>query len=49
MSWDDIKIYGLNAFTLIFSFSAVESILKIILLVASIIYTLIQIKEKLKK
>jgi len=40
MQMGDSKVYGLNAITLAISFSAVEDTLKIILLLASIGYTL---------
>ena len=36
----DLKVYGLNVITLAISFSAIEDTLKIILLLASIGYTL---------
>lgn len=40
MQMGDLKVYGLNTITLAISFSAVEDTLKIILLLASIGYTL---------
>jgi len=39
MDGTDIKVLLLNATTLAISFSQIESILKLVLLVASIIYT----------
>jgi len=39
MDGTDIKVLLLNATTLAISFSEIESILKLVLLVASIIYT----------
>ncbi len=40
MQMGDLKVYALNTITLAISFSAVEDTLKIILLLASIGYTL---------
>jgi len=40
MQMGDLKVYSLNTITLAISFSAVEDTLKIILLLASIGYTL---------
>lgn len=39
MTLSDLKIYLLNSVALVVSFSEIEAILKIILLVASIVYT----------
>ena len=48
MTSADIKITLLNSFSLLASFSNIESGLKIILLLASIIYTGMKIAEQLK-
>lgn len=42
---NDIRLYALNGFSLVISFTQVEMALKIILLLVSIIYTLAKIKE----
>lgn len=42
---NDIRLYVLNGFSLVISFTQVEMALKIILLLVSIIYTLAKIKE----
>jgi len=42
---NDIRLYVLNGFSLVVSFTQVEMALKIILLLVSIIYTLAKIKE----
>lgn len=39
MTISDLKIYLLNSIALVVSFSEIEAILKIILLIASIVYT----------
>lgn len=39
MTISDFKIYLLNSIALVISFSEIEEILKIILLIASIVYT----------
>lgn len=39
MSTEDIKIYALNSVAVLVSFSELEAILKIILLIGSIVYT----------
>lgn len=44
-----LKIYALNATSMIISFSNIEQTLKIILLTVSIIYTIIQIIKLLNK
>lgn len=49
MNSSDIKITLLNSFSLLASFSNIESGLKIILLLASIVYTGMKIVEQLKK
>lgn len=40
MSVEDLRLYGLNAFSLIVSFTEIEMILKIFLLLISIGYTI---------
>ena len=49
MSLSDLKVACLNAITLGVSFTAVENSLKIILLLASIVYTLQKIYATYKK
>ncbi len=49
MSLEDIKLYMFNLITLGVSFTAVENGLKIILLLASIVYTLQKIYATYKK
>lgn len=41
----DLKVYAINAFSLVVSFTAIENSLKIILLLASIIYTMQRIYQ----
>lgn len=48
MSHSDLKLYILNSTSFILSFSNIESTLKIILLLASIFYTLLKVVETLK-
>ena len=48
MSINDLKIYGLNSVTMAISFSNVESTLKILLLCASIVYTILKTIELIK-
>lgn len=48
MSINDLKIYALNSLTLAISFSNVEATLKIILLCASIVYTIMKTIELIK-
>ncbi len=43
------KVAFINAFAMLISFTAIESVLKIILLLASIIYTIYKIIEIKKK
>lgn len=45
MTINDLKIYGLNSLTFAISFSNVEATLKIILLCASIVYTIMKTIE----
>ena len=42
MTINDLKIYTLNSFAMAVSFSNVEAILKIVLLCASIFYTILK-------
>ncbi len=49
MTQQDLKIYLVNSFTFAFTFTNVENTLKVILLVFSIIYTVINIYKLLKK
>lgn len=49
MDGTDIKVLLLNATTLAISFSEIESILKLVLLVASIIYTVQRSHDLYKK
>ena len=48
MTINDLKIYGLNSLTLAISFSNVEAMLKIVLLLASIVYTILKTIELIK-
>jgi uncharacterized membrane protein YesL len=48
MSHSDLKLYILNSTSFILSFSNIENTLKIILLLASIFYTLLKVVETLK-
>lgn len=43
MNFEDIRLYTLNASTMAISFTNIESGLKILLLAASIIYTVLKI------
>lgn len=49
MNLNDYKIYFLNSLAMFVSFTDIESILKIILLLASIIYTGLKTYEIIKK
>lgn len=49
MSHNDLKIYIVNSITMMLSFSNIESALKIILLIASIFYTILKTVETLRK
>jgi len=49
MSLDDLRLYTFNIITLGISFTAVENSLKIILLLASIVYTLQKIYATYKR
>jgi uncharacterized membrane protein YesL len=48
MSHSDLKLYIFNSTSFILSFSNIENTLKIILLLASIFYTLLKVVETLK-
>lgn len=48
MSFNDLKLYGLNSVAMAVSFSNVEATLKILLLCASIIYTILKTIELIK-
>lgn len=48
MSINDLKIYGLNSIAMAISFSNVEATLKILLLCASIVYTVLKTIELIK-
>lgn len=49
MSNTDLKLYTLNGVTMALSFSNMENTLKIVLLVASIFYTILKTVETLRK
>lgn len=49
MSNQDFKLYFFNALSMILSFSNIENALKVILLLASIFYTILKIIETLRK
>jgi len=49
MSLNDLKLYGLNSVAMAISFTNVENTLKIILLLASIVYTIMKTIELIKK
>jgi uncharacterized membrane protein len=49
MSHNDFKLYFFNAVAMALSFSNIENVLKIILLIASIFYTILKTVETLKK
>ena len=48
MTINDLKLYALNSLTLAISFSNVEAMLKIVLLLASIVYTILKTIELIK-
>jgi hypothetical protein len=48
ISTDDWKMYGLNSLVMFLSFTNIEAILKIVLLLASIVYTIMKIVELYK-
>jgi hypothetical protein len=45
MNHEDVKLAAINGSTMLLSFSNIEQTLKIVLLVASIVYTLYKIYE----
>jgi len=50
MNINDFKLYALNTSAMVLSFTNIEEVLKLILLTASIIYTILKIVEmKTKK
>jgi len=49
MSNTDLRLYIVNSVTMVLSFSNIESALKIVLLIASIFYTLLKTVETLRK
>lgn len=49
MTFNDLKIYGLNSVAMAVSFTQVEQIFKIALLSVSIVYTVMKIIELVKK
>jgi len=49
MTISDLKIYLLNSITLAVSFSKIEAVLKLILLIGSIVYTAQRIYVNYKK
>jgi hypothetical protein len=50
MNINDFKLYALNTSAMVLSFTNIEEVLKLILLTASIIYTVLKIVEmKTKK
>ena len=49
MTINDLKIYGFNSITMAISFSNVEATLKILLLCASIVYTILKTIELIKQ
>lgn len=48
MSHSDLKLYIFNSTSFLLSFSNIENTLKIILLLASIFYTLLKVVDTLK-
>jgi len=48
MTENDIKIGIINALTMAVTFTNVESILKIILLIVSIVYTILKTKDMIR-
>lgn len=49
MSHNDLKLYFFNTIAMALSFSNIENFLKIILLIASIFYTILKTVETLRK
>lgn len=48
MTQDDIKLTIMNSLTMFITFTNVEAILKIVLLIVSIVYTILKTKEMIK-
>lgn len=48
MSFNDLKLYGLNSIAMAISFTNIENTLKILLLCVSIVYTILKTIELLK-
>lgn len=48
MTENDIKLTVINALTMLITFTNVEAILKIVLLIVSIVYTILKTKEMIK-
>jgi len=49
MSNNDFKLYTINSIAMALSFSNIENALKIVLLIASIFYTILKTFELIKK
>ena len=49
MQFEDIKLYGINSSVFAISFTEIEMALKIILLIATIVYTVQKIYKNSKK
>jgi hypothetical protein len=49
MSHNDLKLYFLNSITMALSFSNIESTLRILLVIASLFYTILKTIETLRK
>ena len=49
MSHNDLKLYFFNTVTMALSFSNIENALKIVLLIASIFYTVLKTIETIRK
>jgi hypothetical protein len=49
MSHNDLKLYFFNSISMLLSFSNIESTLKIVLLIASIFYTVLKTVETIRK
>lgn len=48
MSLTDLKLYGVNTLAMAISFTNIENTLKIVLLLASIVYTLLKTIQLMK-
>lgn len=49
MSHNDLKLYFFNSITMMLSFSNIENTLRILLVAASLFYTVLKIIENLRK